>query len=44
MIEDDFDRIWHAFPDVPLPTEPIDEDDPALILYLKKTAADTPTA
>ena len=37
VIEDDFDRIWHAHPDVPLPSQPIGEDDPALILYTSGT-------
>ncbi len=37
VIEDDFDRIWHAHPDAALPTTPIDEDDPALILYTSGT-------
>ena len=37
MIEDDFDRIWHAYPDEPLPDVPIAEDDPALILYTSGT-------
>lgn len=37
VIEDDFDRIWHAHPDAELPTVPIDEDDPALILYTSGT-------
>lgn len=37
VIEDDFDRIWHAHPDAVLPTQAIDEDDPALILYTSGT-------
>ncbi|MGZ4675150.1 MAG: class I adenylate-forming enzyme family protein [Acidimicrobiia bacterium] len=37
VIEDDFDRIWHAHPDAELPTQPIAEDDPALILYTSGT-------
>jgi acyl-CoA synthetase (AMP-forming)/AMP-acid ligase II len=37
VIEDDFDRIWHAHPDEPLPDVPISEDDPALILYTSGT-------
>src|SRR4051794_14881943 len=37
VIEDDFDRIWHAHPDEPLPHVPIAEDDPALILYTSGT-------
>src|SRR3954451_2785711 len=37
VIEDDFGRIWHAHPDEPLPNVPIDEDDPALILYTSGT-------
>jgi long-chain acyl-CoA synthetase len=37
VIEDDFDRMWHAFPDDPLPSVPIAEDDPALILYTSGT-------
>jgi Acyl-CoA synthetases (AMP-forming)/AMP-acid ligases II len=37
VIEDDFDRIWHAHPDAALPTQAIDEDDPALILYTSGT-------
>ena len=37
VIEDDFDRIWHAYPDEPLPDVPIAEDDPALILYTSGT-------
>ena len=37
VIEDDFDRIWHAHPDAELPTQPISEDDPALILYTSGT-------
>ncbi|MEP6623594.1 MAG: class I adenylate-forming enzyme family protein [Acidimicrobiia bacterium] len=37
VIEDDFDRMWHAYPDAPLPSQPIDEDDPALILYTSGT-------
>ncbi len=37
VIEDDFDRIWHAHPDAQLPDQPIAEDDPALILYTSGT-------
>ena len=37
VIEDEFDRIWHAHPDEPLPDVPIAEDDPALILYTSGT-------
>ena len=37
VIEDHFDRIWHAHPDAELPTVSIDEDDPALILYTSGT-------
>ena len=37
VIEDDFDRMWHAYPDEPLPDVPIAEDDPALILYTSGT-------
>lgn len=37
IIEDDFERIWHAHPDAELPTQAIDEDDPALILYTSGT-------
>jgi long-chain acyl-CoA synthetase len=37
VIEDDLDRIWHAYPDEPLPDVPIAEDDPALILYTSGT-------
>jgi acyl-CoA synthetase (AMP-forming)/AMP-acid ligase II len=37
VIEDEFDRIWHAHPDAPLPDVPIAEDDPALILYTSGT-------
>ena len=37
VIEDDFDRIWHAYPDAALPDQPIAEDDPALILYTSGT-------
>ncbi|MBK5287645.1 MAG: acyl--CoA ligase [Acidimicrobiia bacterium] len=37
VIEDDFDRIWHAHPDAELPSQPIAEDDPALILYTSGT-------
>jgi len=37
VIEDDFDRIWHAYPDEPLPDVAIAEDDPALILYTSGT-------
>lgn len=37
VIEDEFDRLWHAYPDAALPTQPIAEDDPALILYTSGT-------
>jgi acyl-CoA synthetase (AMP-forming)/AMP-acid ligase II len=37
VIEDDFDRMWHAHPEAALPTQAIDEDDPALILYTSGT-------
>jgi long-chain acyl-CoA synthetase len=37
VIEDDFDRIWHAHPDAPLPDQAIAEDDPAIILYTSGT-------
>jgi long-chain acyl-CoA synthetase len=37
VIEDEFDRIWHAHPDAPLPDVVIAEDDPALILYTSGT-------
>lgn len=37
VIEDHFDRIWHAHPDAALPDQPIAEDDPALILYTSGT-------
>ncbi len=37
VIEDDFDRIWHAHPDAELPSQPIAEDDPAIILYTSGT-------
>ena len=37
VIEDDFERIWHAHPDAELPRVVIDEDDPALILYTSGT-------
>jgi acyl-CoA synthetase (AMP-forming)/AMP-acid ligase II len=37
VIEDDFDRLWHAHPDAPLPDVAIAEDDPALILYTSGT-------
>ena len=37
VIEDEFDRLLDASPDVPLPTTPIDEDDPAIILYTSGT-------
>jgi len=37
VVEDEFDRIWHAHPDAPLPDVPIAEDDPALILYTSGT-------
>ncbi len=37
VIEDDFDRLWHAHPDATLPEHPIAEDDPAIILYTSGT-------
>lgn len=37
VIEDEFDRLWDAYPDTALPSQPIDEDDPALILYTSGT-------
>jgi acyl-CoA synthetase (AMP-forming)/AMP-acid ligase II len=37
VIEDDFDRMWNAHPDEPLPDVPIAEDDPAIILYTSGT-------
>lgn len=37
VIEDDFDRLWHAHPDAALPDQPIAEDDPAIILYTSGT-------
>lgn len=37
VIEDDFERAWSAYPDEPLPTHAIAEDDPALILYTSGT-------
>ncbi len=37
VMEDDFERIWHAHPDAALPDQPIAEDDPAIILYTSGT-------
>lgn len=37
VMETDFDAIWHAHDDADLPDAPIDEDDPALILYTSGT-------
>ncbi len=37
VIEDNFDRMWHAHPAAELPSQPIAEDDPALILYTSGT-------
>jgi acyl-CoA synthetase (AMP-forming)/AMP-acid ligase II len=37
VMETGFDALWNYAPDAPLPTTPIDEDDPALILYTSGT-------
>jgi acyl-CoA synthetase (AMP-forming)/AMP-acid ligase II len=37
VIEEDFDAIWSYDPDAALPDTPIDEDDPAVILYTSGT-------
>ncbi|MGZ8766260.1 MAG: AMP-binding protein, partial [Acidimicrobiia bacterium] len=37
VIEDDFEAIWRGRPDAALPDQPIDEDDPALVLYTSGT-------
>ena len=36
-IETDFEKLWHDDLDAPLPDVPIDEDDPATILYTSGT-------
>ena len=37
IIEDDFDSLLEAYPDAKLPTQPIGESDPAIILYTSGT-------
>jgi acyl-CoA synthetase (AMP-forming)/AMP-acid ligase II len=37
VVEDDFPALWSYAPDAPLPDTPIDEDDPAVILYTSGT-------
>ncbi len=37
VIEDDFAALWAYAPEAPLPDTPIDEDDPAVILYTSGT-------
>jgi len=36
-MERDFEALWTRHPDAPLPSTPIDEDDPATILYTSGT-------
>ena len=36
-IESDFEKLWHHDLGVPIPDDPIDEDDPATILYTSGT-------
>ena len=37
VIEDEFEALLDAYPDAPLPNVPIDEHDPAIILYTSGT-------
>ncbi len=37
VIEDDFEAIWRGRPDAQFPDQPIDEDDPAILLYTSGT-------
>lgn len=37
VIEDEFERLLDEAPETPLPATPIDEDDPAIILYTSGT-------
>ncbi|MDH4283171.1 MAG: long-chain fatty acid--CoA ligase, partial [Myxococcales bacterium] len=37
LVDDDFDALLQAYPDAELPTQPIAESDPAIILYTSGT-------
>ena len=37
IIEDDFEPLWTSFRDEPLPDTPLDEDDPAVVLFTSGT-------
>ena len=37
VIEEGFEKLWNYSPDTPLPDTPVDEDDPAVILFTSGT-------